>query len=305
MTTDAPASPPGTRRVLGGSRFGRIGRVLPIAVVQIAGTLLASGVAGGPSGPGPGARPHWVIGGPPSPPVDVVPLAVVLLVAGVVALPWRWSFPRTVLVVTLCTTVGYAVLVPARGPFVAALTMAMANAWFRGHRSAVLVSAAVAVALLPTADDLVGRSSGADLDGVFLALAWVTVTIVVSELARDRTERVAERRRARVAAEQQRARDERVQIARELHDSVAHSMSLINLQAGVALHLGAGLPEATKESLTSIKDTSRDALVELRAILGVLRSADGTGLARTGTGMGTGTAAGTAARSGRRCGRRC
>ncbi|WP_302847779.1 sensor histidine kinase, partial [Curtobacterium sp. MCBA15_016] len=66
-----------------------------------------------------------------------------------------------------------------------------------------------------------------------------------------------------------------MRIARELHDSVAHSMSLINLQAGVALHLGADLPDQTRDSLANIRDSSREALVELRTILGVLRSVDG------------------------------
>ncbi|MGD3261496.1 histidine kinase, partial [Xanthomonas citri pv. citri] len=60
-----------------------------------------------------------------------------------------------------------------------------------------------------------------------------------------------------------------------LHDSVAHSMSLINLQAGVALHLGGDLPAPTLQALGNIRDTSREALVELRTILGVLRSVDG------------------------------
>ncbi|QKS22094.1 histidine kinase [Curtobacterium sp. Csp1] len=106
----------------------------------------------------------------------------------------------------------------------------------------------------PSADLLTARSPLYSIDAAVLALAWVTVTIVVTELARVRLERVAERRRARAEAEQQRARDERVRIARELHDSVAHSMSLINLQAGVALHLGATLPPGTRDSLTSIRD---------------------------------------------------
>ncbi|WFR68301.1 histidine kinase [Curtobacterium flaccumfaciens] len=176
---------------------------------------------------------------------------------------------------TLATTIGYALVVSPRGPFVAALTMALANAWLRGHRSWVAVSAGLAVAVLPTADTVLGRSSVLDLSAVLLCVAWVTVTIAVSELVRVRLERVAERRRQRAEAERRRAGDERVRIARELHDSVAHSMSLINLQAGVALHLGADLPDQTRESLANIRDSSRDALVELRTILGVLRSVDG------------------------------
>ncbi len=254
----------------GRARFARVGRVLPVAVVQVGGTLLATRVTGN-------GGPPWGHHGPvAADTAGLVPLAVVLLVLGVVVLPWRWHFPRSVLVGTLATTIAYALVVSPRGPFVAALTMAMANAWLRGHRWAVGVVAGVAVAVLPTADTLTGRASAPDLTAGLLATAWATVTIVVAELVRLRLERVAGRRRLQAEAEQQRARDERVRIARELHDSVAHSMSLINLQSGVALHLGADLPAPTRDALTNIRDASRDALVELRTVLGVLRSVDGT-----------------------------
>ncbi|PZE70246.1 sensor histidine kinase [Curtobacterium sp. MCPF17_018] len=262
----------------GRQRFARSGRVLPVAVVQIVGTILASRITvAGPGGP-PWAR-HGAIGGVD--PVVLGPLAGALLVAGVVVLPWRWRWPRSVLLVTLATTVGYALVVSPRGPFVAALTMAIANAWLRGHRRTVAVAAAAAVLVLPSADVLLGRAPGLDLGAVLLCAAWLTVTIAVSELVRVQVERVAERRRQRAEAERVRAGEERVRIARELHDSVAHSMSLINLQAGVALHLGDGLPAQTHDALLNIRDSSRDALVELRTILGVLRSVDG-GPASTG-----------------------
>lgn len=262
----------------GRRRFALVGRVLPVAVVQIVGTLLASRFATD----GTGSGPPWMRqpGGTVVDAVHLGPLAVVLLVAGVVVLPWRWRWPRAVLLLTLATTVGFALAGSPRGPFVAALTMALANAWLRGHRWTVGVAAAISVAVLPTADVLRTRAPALDLSAVLLALAWVTVTIAVSELIRVRLERVAERRRQRAEADRRRAGDERVRIARELHDSVAHSMSLINLQAGVALHLGPDLPEQTRESLANIRDSSRDALVELRTILGVLRAVDvlpGTG----------------------------
>lgn len=263
-------------RPAGRARFARVGRVLPVAVVQILGTIVASRVVGGAgaSGGPPWAR-HPFGSGVGGDVVHLGPLALVLLVAGVVVLPWRWRWPRGVLVVTLLTTIGFALVVSPRGPFVAALTMAMANAWLRGHRWWVSAVAGVSVAVLPTVDVVLGRSSVLDLGAGLLSIAWATVTIVVAELVRVRLERVAERRRQRVDAERRRATDERVRIARELHDSVAHSMSLINLQAGVALHLGDTLPDQTRDALAHIRDSSREALVELRTILGVLRSADG------------------------------
>ena len=265
------------RRPDGARRFARVGRVLPVALVQIVGTLLAARFPDGSASGGRGGPPwsQHAFGSSLTDAAHPGPVAVALLVAGVVVLPWRWHRPTGVLLVTLGTTIGYALLVSPRGPFVAALTMAAVNAWLRGRRAAVVIALAVAVTLLPTADAVLGRSTTVNLDAVFLAVAWAAVTLSVAELVRVRLERAAERRRRRAAAEQERARDERVRIARELHDSVAHSMSLINLQAGVALHLGADLPDETQRSLADIRDTSRDALVELRTILGVLRSVDG------------------------------
>ncbi|WP_186317831.1 sensor histidine kinase [Curtobacterium sp. 9128] len=256
-------------------RFARVGRVLPIALVQVVGTLVVSRWSGGfADGTGPPWARHGMDGATPDP-IVLGPLALALLVAGVLALPFRYRWPTVVLAVTLATTIGYALVVTPRGPFVAALTMAIANAWFRGHRVPVYVAAGIAQVVLPSADTLTGRAPFTSVTTLTLCLAWLTATIALTELVRVRVARAAEARRARAAAERARADDERVRIARELHDSVAHSMSLINLQAGVALHLGNELPEQTRASLTNIRDSSRQALVELRTILGVLRSVDG------------------------------
>ncbi|MDM7891219.1 sensor histidine kinase [Curtobacterium caseinilyticum] len=286
MFRTLPAAPVATDddRPRGGRRFARIGRVLPVAVVQVGGTLLAARLPDGPVGAAHGGPPWLPHGSGASLADGAAPgvLAVVLLVAGVLVLPWRWRWPTAVLVTTLATTIGYALVVSPRGPFVAALTMAAVNAWLRGRRTAVVVVLSAAAAVLPTADDVLGRTSGRNLDAVFLAVAWVAVTLSVAELVRVRLERAAERRRRRAETEAERARDERVRIARELHDSVAHSMALINLQAGVALHLGSDLPDPTRQSLADIRDTSRDALVELRTILGVLRGVDDQDARTTG-----------------------
>jgi signal transduction histidine kinase len=86
----------------------------------------------------------------------------------------------------------------------------------------------------------------------------------------------AEQRAAAEVAEAKRAlSDERLRIARELHDVLAHSMSLIAVQAGVANHVAAERPDEAQRALTAIEDTSRGALRELRALLGVLRTPEG------------------------------
>ena len=68
--------------------------------------------------------------------------------------------------------------------------------------------------------------------------------------------------------------EERLRIARELHDVVAHTMATINVQAGVAAHVLSSRPEAAAEALQAIKAASKEGLRELRAILNVLRQAD-------------------------------
>jgi signal transduction histidine kinase len=73
---------------------------------------------------------------------------------------------------------------------------------------------------------------------------------------------------------QRRVVEERLRIARELHDVVSHSISTINVQAGVAAHVIDSNPEQARGALVSIKETSRETLRELRGILNVLRQVD-------------------------------
>ncbi|GAA1606633.1 MULTISPECIES: sensor histidine kinase [Kribbella] len=113
-----------------------------------------------------------------------------------------------------------------------------------------------------------GRSGAAIVLTGFAALygAWV-----LGQVVRDR--RAAAAHAAQVLAEQAVAA-ERLRIARELHDIVAHSMGLIAVKAGVANHVLKVRPEEVSDALTVIESTSRDALVELRHMLGLLRTSD-------------------------------
>jgi signal transduction histidine kinase len=109
-------------------------------------------------------------------------------------------------------------------------------------------------------------------------IALAAVTILLGELVRNRRALAEEtRERLRQAAadrEREAARrvaEERVRIARELHDTVAHSMATITVQAGSALHVLDGESEHVRDALHAIRDTSKSALQELRATLGLLR----------------------------------
>ena len=106
---------------------------------------------------------------------------------------------------------------------------------------------------------------------MLLAVALLVASWAVAEALRSRREQQRDRVRAAVT-------EERLRIARELHDVVAHSMSLIAVQAGVGAHVIRTDPDAAERSLDVIADTSRRALEQTRSMLGMLReqNEDGT-----------------------------
>jgi DNA-binding NarL/FixJ family response regulator len=126
------------------------------------------------------------------------------------------------------------------------------------------------VSVLPFADD------AADFYSITLRnLAYCWLALAAGDAVRSRREAVEQ---AAAAAEEEALRrlgEERLRIARDVHDVVAHSMSEINVQAGVAAHLMDRDPEQARSALRHIKKASGDALTDLRATLGVLRGSDG------------------------------
>jgi signal transduction histidine kinase len=119
-----------------------------------------------------------------------------------------------------------------------------------------------------------------------LGLAWqpwriagvtigILLVVALAEGVRTRRQNIADGARRVAARRQSEVQAERVRIARELHDVLAHSLSQINVQAGVALHLIDKQPEKARDALASIKDTSKTALDEVRSVLGVLRAEGG------------------------------
>ncbi|GAB3158542.1 hypothetical protein GCM10027059_03460 [Myceligenerans halotolerans] len=131
-------------------------------------------------------------------------------------------------------------------------------------------------------------ASGFSPASLVAGAAWTAVALLVSSAIRDRaTRRTAARLAAReTAAERERTAvtAERLRIARELHDVLAHSLSGINVQAGVGLHLLDRDPGQARTALTSIRDTSRDALAEVRTVLGIVRMEAGEGRTTTAAG---------------------
>jgi signal transduction histidine kinase len=158
---------------------------------------------------------------------------------------------------------------PMPGPPYIALAFAIGSAIVRGARIWAWVSIAVAwVATLVLAGVL-----GIALHPAQIAFTTLGILVVLGlgEAVRTRREHYEEYRRAYAQRKVSEVQAERVRIARELHDVLAHSLSQINVQAGVGLHLAEQQPEKAREALASIKETSKTALDEVRSVLGVLR----------------------------------
>ncbi|MFD3327514.1 sensor histidine kinase [Streptomyces sp. NPDC058701] len=101
---------------------------------------------------------------------------------------------------------------------------------------------------------------------------WIVAVLAVFELVRVRREQWSRERAERAAAERRQVDEERLRIARELHDVLAHSISVINVQAGVGLALLDTAPEQARTALTTITAASREALGEVRQVLDTLRA---------------------------------
>jgi len=103
--------------------------------------------------------------------------------------------------------------------------------------------------------------------------------------AAEALERARQAERTREEEARSRVDEERLRIAREVHDTVAHAVALINVQAGVTAYLLDKRPERAREALVTIEQTSAQALHEMRAVLGVLRGADNGRVPHPGLGQ--------------------
>jgi signal transduction histidine kinase len=212
-------------------------------------------------------------------------LSSVVLVLPALATAARARFPVAVLAVATLGLVvyqvrGYPGVAPALTVMVALFATVRA-----GHRWPAGV--AVAVSLLGGFAGELAAPGDPD-QGVFqrwlLLVGWLLASCVAAELSRQRRhqlglveERAATAERTREETARRRADEERLRIARDLHDALTHSISLINVQAGVAVHLARKNGEAVPEALVTIQETGREAMRELRATLEVLRADDTAG----------------------------
>jgi signal transduction histidine kinase len=206
-----------------------------------------------------------------------------LLIAGPVALLLRTLYPYAVLWVVLAITVAYQSAGFGYGPIfvsliVAFLTAAAVGSRWRTYPLPVL-GWVVVVWLVPLAR---GEDPPPAVVSTGIA-AWLLVLVAVAEGIRQRRA-VIDARRQRKAAMAREARSEqerratqaRLSIARELHDVLAHSLSMINVQSSVALELLDEHPDRAGPALAAIKDASRQAISDVHSLVTALRADSGT-----------------------------
>jgi signal transduction histidine kinase len=168
-----------------------------------------------------------------------------------------------------------AVVAPAAALYTLALT--------RGRIHLVIAVAGAAAAVVVADMFLAGHHRHALTLQTAAHVALIAVPVLAAEALRNRRsyirvllERVELAERSREEEAQRRAEQERLRIARDLHDVVAHTLITINVQAGVAAHLHDRDPKQGRDALAAIESASHEALEELRTILGVLREPGNT-----------------------------
>jgi signal transduction histidine kinase len=225
-----------------------------------------------PGAPVPGARfephqPGW--------------LNYLLVAAAFLPLAFRRKAPWPVFTVSVTAAVAYAIATPAPAPtilapMIAIYTVALHSRPRRSGLVALLVAGLVTAAglfvFVPTVrwvSEVVGP------------IVLLTATALLGQSERNRREYVEEYERRALEAERtreeealRRVDEERIRIAREVHDIVAHSLSIVTVQASAAAALLENSPQAARESIENVRQTGKQALTELRSMLDVLRTPD-------------------------------
>ena len=212
------------------------------------------------------------------------PLGVLLVLVATVPYFFRRKSPVAVFAISTAAVVAISAL----GYFEGVIPMViLLGAYTVGARCptrvAVIAYGFVVVALLGL---FLGHADGFDVSTLLANLALFAAAFLFGGNVAARGARLAalEERALAVAREhEEEARravaDERLRIAQELHDVVAHSMGVIAVQAGAGMHVIDTDPAEAKRSLEAISSTSRSTLTEIRRLLGVLREEEGAGTA--------------------------
>jgi signal transduction histidine kinase len=211
----------------------------------------------------------------------VSPLAYALLVATAVPLLVRRDAPRLAFAAVVILSFLYDLLDFPGGFYTVPIGIALFTAVDAGFRWTALAGSVVTVAGFLLVGLATGRGHISDLGNALWFGGWLVASLVLGEVTRSRRayvqaveERALAAERGREEEARRRASEERIRIARELHDILGHRISLINVQAAAALHVVDRDPAQARTALVAIKQASHEALGEVRATLGILRQLD-------------------------------
>lgn len=200
-------------------------------------------------------------------------VALLLVVAASLVLALRRRYPLTVLAISTAAVVAYTLFGYENGAALLAPTLALYTvAIVTTVRQATIAGGATLIALM--ASGAAANPFGPTGGGYFLIPALVAAAFFGGIAVRNHRAFVASIQARAEEDASRRVGEERLRIARELHDVVAHAMSTINVQATAAAQVLAEQPQTAAAALAAIRTASKEGLRELRTILNVLRQAD-------------------------------
>ncbi|MGW7430880.1 sensor histidine kinase [Streptomyces sp. NPDC054861] len=203
--------------------------------------------------------------------------SVLIMVLGAAALVLRRRAPLPVLAFTSAVTLVELVTDDTPAPVAMSAVVALFTVAARTDRPTTWRVGLATMAALTCAAMLFGPTPWYAQENLGL-FAWTGMAAAAGDAVRSRRafvdairERAERAERTREEEAGRRVAEERLRIARDLHDVVAHHIALVNVQAGVAAHVMDRRPDQAKEALAHVRDASRSALNELRATVGLLR----------------------------------
>lgn len=214
---------------------------------------------------------------------DLSHLGYILLIVSGSVVVLRRRFPEAVFAITAVASLTYYTLDFPDAPGWLGLFVALYSLAVYGDGRRSLAIAGVGITVLSAGWLIAARDiqPPAAIGWVFFRIGASVMSTALGEsvrtrrvIAADAVERAELAERTRDEEARARVDEERLRIAREVHDTVAHAIAIINVQAGVTAHLLDKQPERGREALRTIEQTSSQALSEMRSVLGVLRDAD-------------------------------
>lgn len=220
---------------------------------------------------------------PPRHPLDGIAYAILVAVAFAFVAHRRW--PLAVLAFSVIVTDVYLMLRYPYGPILLATGLAMFLVALNRSLRRSMAACGMSILVLVGTEGITALQPDHGIVVLLQLVAWAGWLLLPWALGVVLRERIELANRRRSDERRQRLYEERLLMAREMHDIVAHGLAVISMQAGVALHVMDRRPSQAKVALEAIRDASRHSLEELRRALTVFRPAVGTEDRRAAAGL--------------------